>query len=62
MARCVARSIDKVFESKEKADKYVGEHKDEDLVNISGIDWSIEEWEWNEISLCKKRFVILANK
>ena len=31
-----ARSVDKVFESKEK---------DENLVNISGIDWNIEEWE-----------------
>ena len=40
-----ARSVDKVFDSKEKADKYVVEHKDENLVNISGIDWSIEEWE-----------------
>jgi hypothetical protein len=40
-----ARSVDKVFDSKEKANKYVSEHKDENLVNISGIDWNIEEWE-----------------
>jgi hypothetical protein len=33
-----ARSVDKVFDSKEKANKYVSEHKDENLVNISGID------------------------
>jgi hypothetical protein len=40
-----ARSVDKVFESKEKANEYVFAHKDENLVNISGIDWDIEEWE-----------------
>ena len=34
-----ARSVDKVYNSKEKANKYVLEHKDENLVNISGIDW-----------------------
>jgi hypothetical protein len=40
-----ARSIDRVFDSKEKASKYVLEHKDEELVNINDIDWNIEEWE-----------------
>jgi hypothetical protein len=40
-----ARSVDKVFDSKEKTDKYVLEHKDENFVNISGIDWNVEEWE-----------------
>jgi hypothetical protein len=40
-----ARSIDRVFDSKEKANKYVLEHKDEELVNINDIDWNIEEWE-----------------
>ena len=43
-----ARSVDKVFDSKEKAEQY---SKDEDkkesrhFVNIGGIDRSIEEWE-----------------
>jgi hypothetical protein len=40
-----ARSVDRVFDSKEKADKYLLEHKDEKFVNISGIDWNVEEWE-----------------
>jgi hypothetical protein len=40
-----ARSIDKVFDSKEKVNKNISEHKVENLVNISGIDWNIEEWE-----------------
>ena len=42
-----ARSIDRIFDSKEKAIKYVLEHKNENenLGNISGIDWNIEEWE-----------------
>jgi hypothetical protein len=40
-----ARSVDRVFDSKEKANKYVVEHKDENFVNISGIDWNVEEWE-----------------
>ena len=40
-----ARSVDKVFDSKEKANKCVSKHKDDNLVNISGIDWNIEEWE-----------------
>jgi hypothetical protein len=33
-----------VFESKEKAIKYVLKHKDDNLGNIRGIDWDIEEW------------------
>jgi hypothetical protein len=40
-----ARSIDKLFDSPDKANKYVSEHKDENLVNINDIDWSIEECE-----------------
>jgi hypothetical protein len=40
-----ARSIDNVFDSKEKVNKNISEHKVENLVNISGIDWNIEEWE-----------------
>ena len=40
-----SRSIDKVFDSKEKAIKYVSEHKDDNLGNVSSIDWNIEEWE-----------------
>jgi hypothetical protein len=40
-----ARSIDRVFDSKEKANKYVLEHEDEELVNINDIDLNIEEWE-----------------
>jgi len=41
-----ARSVDKVFDSKEKAQKYVVDQgKIEHFVNFSGIDWSIEEWE-----------------
>ena len=39
-----ARSIDRVFDSKEKAIKYVLKHKDDNLGNIRGIDWDIEEW------------------
>ena len=39
-----ARSIDRVFDSKEKAIKYVLKHKDDNLGNIHGIDWDIEEW------------------
>ena len=38
-----ARSIDRVFDSKEKAIKYVLKHKDDNLGNIRGIDWDIEE-------------------
>ena len=43
-----ARSVDKVFDSKEKAEQY---SKDEDkkesrhFVNIGGIDRSVEEWD-----------------
>jgi hypothetical protein len=41
-----ARSIDKVFDSKEKAHKYITEQeKSEHFVNLCGIDRSIEEWE-----------------
>jgi hypothetical protein len=41
-----ARSVDKVFDSREKAERYVREQeKDEQFVNLSGIDRSIEEWE-----------------
>jgi hypothetical protein len=40
-----ARSIDRVFDSKEKANQYVPEHKDEELGNINGFELNIEEWE-----------------
>ena len=41
-----ARSIDKVFDSKEKAYKYITEQeKSEHFVNLAGIDRSVEEWE-----------------
>jgi hypothetical protein len=41
-----ARSIDKVFDSKEKAHKYITEQeKSEHFINLAGIDHSIEEWE-----------------
>jgi hypothetical protein len=42
-----ARSVDKIFNSKEKAQKYVAEQekKSEHFVNLIGIDRSIEEWE-----------------
>ena len=41
-----ARSIDKVFDSKEKADRYVQEQENkENLPNLSGFDRTIEEWE-----------------
>lgn len=43
-----ARSIDKVFDSKEKAEQYSDEQDKEEtrhFVNIGGIDRSIEEWE-----------------
>ena len=39
-----ARSINRVFNSIEKAIKYVLKHKDDNLGNIRGIDWDIEEW------------------
>jgi hypothetical protein len=40
-----ARSIDKVFDSKEKAHKYMTEQeKSEHFVNLAGIELSIEEW------------------
>jgi hypothetical protein len=41
-----ARSVDKVFNSKEKAERYVIEQqKSEYFVSLSGIDRFIEEWE-----------------
>ena len=41
-----ARCVDKVFDSKEKADNYVGEQeKRENLPNLSGFDRTVEEWE-----------------
>lgn len=43
-----ARSIDKVFDSKEKAEQYSEDQKKKEriqLVNIGGIDRSIGEWD-----------------
>ena len=43
-----ARSVDKVFDSKEKAEQYSeGQNRKEmtQFVNIGGIDCSIEEWD-----------------
>jgi hypothetical protein len=43
-----ARSIDKVFDSKEKAEQYSEDQNKKEmiqLVNIGGIDRSIEEWD-----------------
>jgi hypothetical protein len=41
-----ARSVDKVFDSKEKADRYVKEQQmDEILPNLSGFEHTIEELE-----------------
>jgi hypothetical protein len=40
-----ATSIDRVFDSKEKANRYVSEHKDEELGNINDFELNIEEWE-----------------
>jgi hypothetical protein len=43
-----ARSVERVFNSKVKAEKYSEEENKKDiknLVNIDGIDRSIEEWE-----------------
>jgi Mg2+ and Co2+ transporter CorA len=41
-----ARCVDKVFNSKEKADNYVREQeKRENLPNLSGFDRTVEEWE-----------------
>lgn len=42
-----ARSVDRVFDSKEKAEQYSGEQDKIELrhlVNIGGIDRSVEEW------------------
>jgi hypothetical protein len=43
-----ARSVDKIFNSKEKAEQYSKEQDKKEirhLVNIGGIDRSIEEWD-----------------
>jgi hypothetical protein len=43
-----ARSVEKVFDSKKKAKRYSKEQDKEEtrhLLNIGGIDRSIEEWE-----------------
>jgi hypothetical protein len=41
-----ARCVDKVFDSKEKADSYVREQeRGENLPNLSGFDHTVEEWE-----------------
>jgi hypothetical protein len=43
-----ARSIDKVFDSKEKAEQYSEDQNKKEmiqLVNIGGIDRSREEWD-----------------
>jgi hypothetical protein len=43
-----ARSIDKIFDSKEKAEQYFEDQNKKEMtqfVNIGGIDRSIEEWE-----------------
>jgi Mg2+ and Co2+ transporter CorA len=41
-----ARCVDKVFNSKEKADNYVREQeKRENLPNLTGFDRTVEEWE-----------------
>jgi Mg2+ and Co2+ transporter CorA len=41
-----ARCVDKVFDSKEKADNYVREQeKRENLPNLIGFDRTVEEWE-----------------
>ncbi|HEX6029719.1 MAG TPA: hypothetical protein VFY64_11825 [Nitrososphaeraceae archaeon] len=43
-----ARSVDKVFNSKEKAEQYSEDQNQKEitqLLNIGGIDRSIEEWD-----------------
>ena len=41
-----ARSVDKVFNSKEKANKYVREQEMEEMLpNLSGFERIVEEWE-----------------
>ncbi|HZA68629.1 MAG TPA: hypothetical protein VE548_02945 [Nitrososphaeraceae archaeon] len=43
-----ARSVDKVFNSKEKAEQYSEDQSQREMtqfVNIGGIDRSIEEWD-----------------
>lgn len=47
-----ARCVDKVFNSKEKADNYVREQeKRENLPNLSGFDRTVEEWELSDHGL-----------
>jgi hypothetical protein len=40
-----ARCVDKVFDSKEKADYVREQEKRENLPNLSGFDRTVEEWE-----------------
>jgi hypothetical protein len=41
-----ARSVEKVFDSKEKANKYVREQEIEEMLpNLSGFELTVEEWE-----------------
>jgi hypothetical protein len=42
-----ARSVDKVFGSKEKAEEYVKEqeNKEKNLPDLNGFDRTVEEWE-----------------
>jgi hypothetical protein len=41
-----ARSIEKVFDSKEKANTYVTEHERGEMPpNLSGFEHNVEEWE-----------------
>jgi hypothetical protein len=41
-----ARSVEKVFDSKEKANKYVREQEMEEMLpNLSGFEHTVEEWE-----------------
>ena len=49
-----ARSIDKVFDSKEKAEQYSEDQNKKEMiqfVNIEGIDRSIEEWDMSDTSV-----------
>ena len=42
-----ARGVDKIFDSKEKAERYFEEQNKKEMtqfVNFGGIDRSIEEW------------------
>ena len=41
-----ARSVEKVFDSKEKANKYVRKQEMEEMLpNLSGFEHIVEEWE-----------------